>query len=177
MDQFQAWCDGKTGFPIVDAAMRQLKHCAWMHNRTRMVVSSFLSKDLMIDWRRGERFFMEHLIDGDFASNHGGWDSDPAPAWTLSRTSASSTRCGRVSDSILMESIFAHGCRSCRISKATPSTNPTVGEPGRSRRRMGTPSRLWSMRRVGIGLWLGIRVRFKGEGRREEGKKRRREEG
>ncbi|GLI81673.1 DNA photolyase phr1 [Penicillium ochrochloron] len=72
-DQFQAWCDGKTGFPIVDAAMRQLKHCAWMHNRTRMVVSSFLSKDLMIDWRRGERFFMEHLIDGDFASNHGGW--------------------------------------------------------------------------------------------------------
>ncbi|OKP10124.1 Deoxyribodipyrimidine photo-lyase [Penicillium subrubescens] len=72
-DQFQAWSEGKTGFPIVDAAMRQLKHCAWMHNRTRMVVSSFLSKDLMIDWRRGERFFMEHLIDGDFASNHGGW--------------------------------------------------------------------------------------------------------
>ncbi|KAJ5167604.1 uncharacterized protein N7482_003198 [Penicillium canariense] len=72
-DQFQAWCDGKTGFPIVDAAMRQLKHCAWMHNRTRMVVSSFLSKDLLTDWRRGERFFMEHLIDGDFASNHGGW--------------------------------------------------------------------------------------------------------
>ncbi|KAJ5740050.1 Cryptochrome/DNA photolyase class 1 [Penicillium manginii] len=72
-DQFQAWCDGKTGFPIVDAAMRQMKHCAWMHNRTRMVVSSFLSKDLMIDWRRGERYFMETLIDGDFASNHGGW--------------------------------------------------------------------------------------------------------
>lgn len=72
-DQFQAWCDGKTGFPIVDAAMRQMRHCAWMHNRTRMVVSSFLSKDLMIDWRRGERYFMENLIDGDFASNHGGW--------------------------------------------------------------------------------------------------------
>ncbi|CAG8320176.1 unnamed protein product [Penicillium nalgiovense] len=72
-DQFQAWCDGKTGFPIVDAAMRQLRHCAWMHNRTRMVVSSFLTKDLMLDWRRGERYFMENLIDGDFASNHGGW--------------------------------------------------------------------------------------------------------
>ncbi|WEW57815.1 DNA photolyase phr1 [Emydomyces testavorans] len=71
--QFDAWCDGRTGFPIVDAAMRQLKHSAWMHNRTRMVVASFLSKDLMIDWRCGERFFMEHLIDGDFASNHGGW--------------------------------------------------------------------------------------------------------
>ncbi|KAJ5133055.1 hypothetical protein N7448_007213 [Penicillium atrosanguineum] len=73
LDQFQAWCDGKTGFPIVDAAMRQLKHSAWMHNRTRMVVSSFLTKDLLLDWRRGERYFMEHLIDGDFASNHGGW--------------------------------------------------------------------------------------------------------
>ncbi|KAH8431992.1 deoxyribodipyrimidine photo-lyase PHR1 [Aspergillus melleus] len=72
-DHFEAWCQGKTGFPIVDAAMRQLKHDAWMHNRSRMVVSSFLSKDLMIDWRRGERYFMENLIDGDFASNHGGW--------------------------------------------------------------------------------------------------------
>lgn len=72
-EQFEAWCQGKTGFPIVDAAMRQMNHDAWMHNRTRMVVSSFLSKDLMIDWRRGERYFMENLIDGDFASNHGGW--------------------------------------------------------------------------------------------------------
>lgn len=73
MDHFNAWCEGKTGYPIVDAAMRQLRHDSWMHNRTRMVVSSFLSKDLLIDWRRGERYFMEHLIDGDFASNHGGW--------------------------------------------------------------------------------------------------------
>ncbi|RAH78946.1 deoxyribodipyrimidine photo-lyase [Aspergillus japonicus CBS 114.51] len=72
-EQFDAWSQGKTGFPIVDAAMRQLNHAAWMHNRSRMVVSSFLSKDLLIDWRRGERYFMEHLIDGDFASNHGGW--------------------------------------------------------------------------------------------------------
>ncbi|KAL2823328.1 DNA photolyase, FAD-binding/Cryptochrome [Aspergillus cavernicola] len=70
---FSAWCVGQTGYPVVDAAMRQLNHCAWMHNRARMVVSSFLSKDLLIDWRRGERYFMEHLIDGDFASNHGGW--------------------------------------------------------------------------------------------------------
>ncbi|RDW70689.1 deoxyribodipyrimidine photo-lyase PHR1 [Aspergillus mulundensis] len=70
---FEAWTLGRTGFPIVDAAMRQLNTSAWMHNRSRMVVSSFLSKDLLIDWRRGERYFMEHLIDGDFASNHGGW--------------------------------------------------------------------------------------------------------
>lgn len=72
-EQFQAWCDGKTGFPLVDAAMRQMRHMAWMHNRTRMVVSSFLSKDLLLDWRRGEQYFMANLIDGDFASNHGGW--------------------------------------------------------------------------------------------------------
>ncbi|KAF7621157.1 hypothetical protein AFLA_011467 [Aspergillus flavus NRRL3357] len=72
-DYFKAWCEGRTGFPIVDAAMRQMKSSAWMHNRSRMIVASFLSKDLLIDWRRGERYFMEHLIDGDFASNHGGW--------------------------------------------------------------------------------------------------------
>ncbi|EPS29512.1 Deoxyribodipyrimidine photo-lyase [Penicillium oxalicum] len=72
-EQFQAWCDGKTGYPIVDAAMRQLKHSAWLSNRSRMVVASFLSKDLLIDWRRGERHFMEYLVDGDFSSNHGGW--------------------------------------------------------------------------------------------------------
>ena len=72
-DHFTAWCEGKTGYPIVDAAMRQLNHIGWMHNRCRMVVSSFLSKDLLADWRRGERYFMENLIDGDFASNSGGW--------------------------------------------------------------------------------------------------------
>lgn len=70
---FQAWTEGKTGYPIVDAAMRQLKHCGYMHNRCRMIVGSFLAKHLLIDWRMGERFFMEHLIDGDFASNNGGW--------------------------------------------------------------------------------------------------------
>ncbi|POR33174.1 Deoxyribodipyrimidine photo-lyase [Tolypocladium paradoxum] len=72
-DNFAAWCEGRTGFPIVDAAMRQLNHIGYMHNRCRMVVASFLSKDLLIDWRKGERYFMEHLIDGDFASNNGGW--------------------------------------------------------------------------------------------------------
>lgn len=70
---FRAWCEGRTGFPIVDAAMRQLKSIGWMHNRCRMIVASFLAKDLLIDWRMGEKWFMEHLIDGDFASNNGGW--------------------------------------------------------------------------------------------------------
>ena len=72
-EHFAAWCEGRTGYPIVDAAMRQLAHMAYMHNRCRMVVASFLAKDLLLDWRLGERFFMEHLIDGDFASNNGGW--------------------------------------------------------------------------------------------------------
>ncbi|KAI9717926.1 MAG: hypothetical protein M1812_004453 [Candelaria pacifica] len=70
---FKAWCQGRTGYPIVDAAMRQLTHIGYMHNRCRMIVASFLAKDLLIDWRMGERYFMETLIDGDFASNNGGW--------------------------------------------------------------------------------------------------------
>ena len=68
-----AWQEGRTGYPVVDAAMRQLVACGWMHNRARMIVASFLTKDLHIDWRVGERFFMEHLIDGDLGSNNGGW--------------------------------------------------------------------------------------------------------
>ncbi|KAF8419910.1 putative Deoxyribodipyrimidine photo-lyase [Tirmania nivea] len=70
---FEAWCKGRTGYPIVDAAMRQLTTMKYMHNRARMIVASFLVKDLCLDWRKGEKFFMEHLIDGDFASNNGGW--------------------------------------------------------------------------------------------------------
>ncbi len=70
---FAAWCAGRTGFPFVDAGMRQLNATGWMHNRLRMVVASFLTKDLLIDWRWGERYFMERLIDGDPASNNGGW--------------------------------------------------------------------------------------------------------
>jgi deoxyribodipyrimidine photo-lyase len=70
---FEAWCEGQTGFPIVDAGMRQLRATGWMHNRVRMIVASFLTKDLLIDWREGERFFLERLVDGDPASNNGGW--------------------------------------------------------------------------------------------------------
>ncbi|MEY3857389.1 MAG: hypothetical protein RLZZ193_1038 [Actinomycetota bacterium] len=71
-DQFKAWCEGKTGYPFVDAAMRQLVVEGWMHNRTRMVVASFLVKDLHLEWQLGERFFADHLVDYDVASNaHG----------------------------------------------------------------------------------------------------------
>jgi deoxyribodipyrimidine photo-lyase len=72
-EHFTRWCEGRTGFPIVDAAIRQMHSMAYMHNRCRMIVASFLAKDLLLDWRMGERYFMEHLIDGDFASNNGGW--------------------------------------------------------------------------------------------------------
>lgn len=70
---FKAWCAGKTGFPIVDAAMRQLNETGWMHNRLRMIAASFLVKDLHIDWRWGEKYFADLLLDFDLASNNGGW--------------------------------------------------------------------------------------------------------
>jgi len=71
--ELSAWQEGRTGFPLIDAAMRQLRATGWMHNRLRMVVAMFLSKNLLIDWREGERFFMRHLIDGDLSANNGGW--------------------------------------------------------------------------------------------------------
>jgi len=70
---FSAWCEGRTGYPIVDAGMRQLIAEGWMHNRVRMIVASFLTKDLHLNWQWGERYFLEHLIDADIASNNGGW--------------------------------------------------------------------------------------------------------
>ena len=72
-DYFNAWCEGKTGYPIVDAAMRQLNNTGFMHNRLRMVAASFLVKDLLIDWRWGEQYFAEKLIDFDLSANNGGW--------------------------------------------------------------------------------------------------------
>ena len=70
---FKAWCDGQTGYPLIDAAMRQINQTGFMHNRLRMVAASFLVKDLLIDWRWGERYFAEHLIDFDLSANNGGW--------------------------------------------------------------------------------------------------------
>ncbi|HEY9629691.1 MAG TPA: FAD-binding domain-containing protein [Coleofasciculaceae cyanobacterium] len=84
-DHFQAWCDGQTGYPIVDAAMRQLNELGWMHNRCRMIVASFLTKDLIINWQWGEKYFMQKLFDGDLSANNGGWQwsassgMDPKP--------------------------------------------------------------------------------------------------
>ena len=84
-EAFERWCHGRTGFPLVDAGMRQLLGEGWMHNRARLLVGSFLTKDLGIDWRRGERWFMRLLIDGDEANNNGNWQwiasvgADPQP--------------------------------------------------------------------------------------------------
>ena len=72
-ERFRAWVDGRTGYPVVDAGMRQLLAEGWMHNRVRMIVASFLVKDLHLDWRRGARWFMQHLVDGDLASNQLNW--------------------------------------------------------------------------------------------------------
>ena len=88
-EEIKAWKNGKTGFPLIDAAMLQLKYEGWMHNRLRMVVAMFFTKNLLHDWRIGEAFFMENLIDGDFASNNGGWQwsastgTDAAPYFRI----------------------------------------------------------------------------------------------
>ncbi len=73
VDEFQAWCEGRTGYPIVDAGMRELNTTGFMHNRVRMIVASFLTKHLLIDWRWGAAYFAEKLLDFDLASNNGGW--------------------------------------------------------------------------------------------------------
>ncbi len=84
-ERFTAWCQGQTGYPIVDAAMRQLNQTGWMHNRCRMIVASFLTKDLIINWQWGEQYFMQTLVDGEPAANNGGWQwsassgMDPKP--------------------------------------------------------------------------------------------------
>ena len=88
-EEYKAWKNGNTGFPLIDAAMRQLKHEGWMHNRLRMVVAMFFTKNMLHDWRLGEAFFMKNLIDGDFSSNNGGWQwssstgTDAAPYFRI----------------------------------------------------------------------------------------------
>lgn len=97
-ERFELWCRGETGFPIVDAAMHQLNATGWMHNRLRMITAMFLTKDLHVDWRHGERYFMQRLTDGEIAANNGGWQwsagtgADAAPyfriqnPWTQTKT-------------------------------------------------------------------------------------------
>jgi deoxyribodipyrimidine photo-lyase len=94
-----AWRSGRTGYPVVDAAMRQLAAIGWMHNRARMIVASFLTKDLLLDWRDGEAWFMERLLDGDPAANNGGWQwtagvgTDAAPYFRVFSPVLQGKRC------------------------------------------------------------------------------------
>ena len=87
--ELDAWCEARTGYPLVDAAMRCLNATGWMHNRLRMIVAMFLTKDLLVDWRSGERYFMRQLVDGDLAANNGGWQwsagtgTDAAPYFRI----------------------------------------------------------------------------------------------
>ena len=97
-EKFRVWCEGRTGFPIVDAGMRQLVATGWMHNRVRMIVASFLVKDLHLPWQWGARFFLQHLLDGDLASNNHGWQwaagtgTDAAPYFRVFNPTAQQQR-------------------------------------------------------------------------------------
>ena len=96
--RFDVWSNGRTGFPIVDAGMRQLLATGWMHNRVRMIVASFLVKDLHLPWQWGARHFMNHLVDGDLASNNHGWQwaagtgTDAAPYFRVFNPTAQAER-------------------------------------------------------------------------------------
>ncbi|KAJ3156985.1 hypothetical protein HDU89_002395 [Geranomyces variabilis] len=105
-DAFAAWSEGRTGYPFVDAGMRQLNSLGWMHNRLRMVTAMFLAKNLFLDWKLGERYFMRHLIDGDLANNNGGWQwcagtgVDCAPYFRIFNPLSQSTKCDPKGDYI-----------------------------------------------------------------------------
>lgn len=120
---FAAWCEGRTGYPIVDAAMVQLKRTGWMHNRLRMVVASFLSKHLLIDWRRGERYFEQHLADADLAANNGGWQWALRRATMPYRTFASSIRSCSRRNSIRKEPSSSRCCRSSPLLRLPSRTS------------------------------------------------------
>ncbi|MEI6113022.1 MAG: FAD-binding domain-containing protein [Burkholderiales bacterium] len=141
-DDFHAWCEGRTGIPIVDAAMRQLAATGWMHNRLRMVAAMFLTKNLLIDWRQGEAFFMRHLIDGDLAANNGGWQ------WSAS-TGADAAPYFRVFNPVSQSERFDPQGEFIRLwvpelaaLRATDIHNP----PALARRALGYPDAMVDLR-------------------------------
>ncbi len=142
-----AWREGRTGYPVVDAAMRQLRHEGWMHNRARLLAASFLTKTLYVDWRIGARHFLHLLVDGDVADNQLNWQ------WVAG--TGTDTRPHRVLNPVLQGRRFdprastcAAGCRSCGRWPAPVSTSPggcrRRSGPGRAtRRRCSTSPTDW----------------------------------
>ena len=126
-ERFRAWAMGRTGYPLVDAGMRQLLTEGWMHNRVRMVTASFLVKDLHVDWRLGARWFMWHLVDGDLASNQHGWQ------W-VAGTGTDAAPFYRVLNPILQQRRFdpdgAYVRRYLGEAAPTPVPDPTVSSVG-----------------------------------------------
>lgn len=114
-ENFQRWCDGQTGFPIVDAAMRELRETGFMHNRTRMIAAMFLTKDLHLDWRMGEMWFMQTLADGEIASNNGGGSGVLALEPMRPRIFEFKTHGANPSALTQMGSISKPGCPSCEM--------------------------------------------------------------
>ncbi len=144
--RFAAWAAGRTGFPLVDAGMRQLRAEGWMHNRLRMITASFLVKDLHIDWARGARHFMVNLIDGELASNQHNWQwvagtgTDAAPYFRIFNPSA------KAGSSIRMATTSVDGCPSSHTCRALRSTSRGGAPPGC---RRTTPSGSSSTARSG----------------------------
>ena len=119
-----AWQQGQTGIPIVDAGMRQLLVTGWMHNRVRMITAMFLCKNLLIDWRQGEQWFMQHLIDGDLAANNGDGNGVLPPARIQCPISVFSTRSVSPESLILKVNISVHGYRNWHIWMLKQFTHP-----------------------------------------------------
>ncbi len=109
-DAFDAWASGRTGYPIVDAGMRQLLAVGWMHNRLRMITASFLVKDLHLAWQRGAEHFLRYLVDGDVASNNHGWQWTAGTGTDAAPTSASSTPRCRARSSTRTATTCGAGC-------------------------------------------------------------------
>ena len=138
-DSLQAWQQSQTGYPVVDAAMRQLLATGWMHNRGRMIAASFLTKDLLINWQEGEAWFMAQLVDGDRPPTTAAGSGPRAPAPMPRPTSGCSTPSSRAKSSIPMRHTSPNGCRSWppaakippRTLEALPESMPGVWLPSR----------------------------------------------
>jgi deoxyribodipyrimidine photo-lyase len=123
----EAWKNGRTGIPIVDAGIRQMVETGWMHNRLRMIVAMFLSKNLLVDWKIGEAFFMKHLIDGDIASNNGGWQwsastgTDAAPYFRIMNPETQSLRFDETGEYIRK---YVKELRDCPSKEVHMPSNP-----------------------------------------------------